>query len=513
MLFNSYEFIFFFLPTIILLHHFGRKFFGFRTSIAILVVGSFFFYAWWNPPYLAVFLFSIIINFFLGRHLSKDFDNFVAKKVVLTLGVVFNLALLGYYKYTNFFLDQVTTILDISPISLNILLPIGISFYTFQQIAFLIDSYKERTDYDFISYCLFVSFFPQLIAGPIVHHKEMMPQFSNPESDTSRAEHISIGIFFFTLGLFKKVIIADNLSAFVGPVFDAADAGETITFVEAWLATFAYSMQLYFDFSGYSDMAIGLARIFGIRLPFNFNSPYKSRSIVDFWRRWHMTLSRFLRDYLYIFSLGGNRKGSVMRYRNLILTMGIGGLWHGAGWGFLIWGLLHGSYLVINHFSSFVFDKSNAVKCLMPSYLAWAITLLAIFVAWVPFRATTFEGALGIWSSMLGMNTIGLPATPLGLLGIELAADSSWMQLFSGEDIIELQDWVYRGIPFIIASTIVALYAPNTQELAKIFKEKMDVIASSSLASSRWLAIAAALIFLISLSRLNSATEFMYFQF
>ncbi len=226
-----------------------------------------------------------------------------------------------------------------------------------------------------------------------------------------------------------------------------------------------------------------------------------------------MTLSRFLRDYLYIFSLGGNRKGSVMRYRNLILTMGIGGLWHGAGWGFLIWGLLHGSYLVINHFSSFVFDKSNAVKCLMPSYLAWAITLLAIFVAWVPFRATTFEGALGIWSSMLGMNTIGLPATPLGLLGIELAADSSWMQLFSGEDIIELQDWVYRGIPFIIASTIVALYAPNTQELAKIFKEKMDVIASSSLASSRWLAIAAALIFLISLSRLNSATEFMYFQF
>ncbi len=508
MLFNSYEFIFFFLPIILLLHYFGRRYIGFRLSLFVLVSGSFFFYAWWNPPYLLVLIFSIIVNFFLGRLLSSNLGN---RKLALTFGVIFNLSLLGYYKYTNFVLDQVDRLFGLDPTNLSIILPIGISFYTFQQIAFLVDSYKEKTNYDFMNYCLFVSFFPQLIAGPIVHHAEMMPQFSQPHVKTSRIEFLGVGIFFFVVGLFKKVVIADNLSLFASPLFAVADAGIGITFFEAWLGVLAYSLQLYFDFSGYTDMAIGLASMFGIRLPWNFNSPYKARSIVDFWRRWHMTLSRFLRDYLYI-PLGGNRYGSFQRYRNLILTMAIGGLWHGAGWGFLIWGILHGSYLVINNLSNHLFIQFPRIRALFPSYVCWALTLLAVIVAWVPFRATTFDGAVIFWSSMFGQNDIGLPVTVLGFLNIQLAADSALQFLFQGNDVLELQDWVYLGIPLIIGAGLTAVYMPNSQQLVCYFQRKMATTTNNYVMARIW-AVAASVVFLVSMSRLNSASEFMYFQF
>ena len=508
MLFNSYEFIFFFLPVILLLHHFGRRYIGFRFSLFVLVAGSFFFYAWWNPPYLAVFVFSIVVNFYLGRRLSNNSTN---RKFVLTSGISFNLLLLGYYKYTNFVLDQLDGVLGLDSFHLDILLPIGISFYTFQQIAFLVDSYKKKTDYDFMNYCLFVSFFPQLIAGPIVHHAEMMPQFSQTDDKTSRAEYFGLGIVIFTIGLFKKVIVADNLALFASPIFAASDTGIEITFVEAWLGVLAYSLQLYFDFSGYSDMAIGLASMFGIRLPWNFNSPYKSRSIIDFWRRWHMTLSRFLRDYLYI-PLGGNRDGSVKRYRNLMLTMAIGGMWHGAGWGFLIWGVLHGAYLIINNLFSQLVIWVPRIRVLLPSYVCWSLTLLAIIVAWVPFRATNFDGAIILWRSMLGLNDMGLPVTVLGYLNVHLADNSPWQFLFQGNDVLELQDWIYRGIPLIFCAGIAALYFPNSHALVGYFQNKM-VVTSGSYVMSRVFGFFVAVIFLISLSRLNSATEFMYFQF
>jgi len=512
LLFNSYEFIFFFLPFVLVFHGLAKKYLGFRASVFVLVLGSFFFYAWWSPPYLLLLAFSIGVNFGLGRLLSGSTRQEGKKKFLLMVGIGFNLALLGYFKYTGFMLDQISMLFAADWLKLDVLLPIGISFYTFQQIAFLVDSYHEKTDYDFLSYCLFVSFFPQLIAGPIVHHKQMMPQFSIERDSTSWLEGIGLGIFFFVPGLFKKVVIADSLSSFVGPVFAHADAGGMVTFVEAWLATFAYSMQLYFDFSGYSDMAIGLAYLFGIQLPLNFNSPYKSRSIVEFWRRWHMTLSQFLRDYLYI-PLGGNRYGSFNRYRNLMITMALGGIWHGAGWGFLIWGLMHGSYLVVNHLWTKMSDQKSGVKNLIPGYLALPLTFLAVIVAWVPFRAVTMDGALGLWSSMLGMNAIGLPNTILGYLNVTFDEGSFMATLFTGRDIIELQDWVFRGIPLVAMSTFIALCSPNTYELSERFKGGAAVSGSPALRFSRRWAIVFSLAFVLSVSRLNDATEFMYFQF
>lgn len=512
MLFNSYEFIFYFLPIIaglyFLFRHQGRQ----RFAIGTLVAGSFFFYAWWNPPYLLIFLLSIAVNFYAGRRLSAHADTAIqSRRVILTAGIVFNLALLGYFKYTNFFLDTFSQLGMLNSIHLDILLPIGISFYTFQQIAFLVDSFKEKTNYNFLNYCLFVSFFPQLIAGPIVHHKEVMPQFEKTWKEKIAWDTLAFGILYFVIGLAKKVLIADNLASFATPVFNAADAGISVTFFEAWLGTMAYSMQLYFDFSGYSDMAIGLALMFGIRLPVNFDSPYKSKNIIEFWRRWHITLSTFLRDYLYI-ALGGNRKGKIMRYRNLLITMILGGLWHGAGWGFLIWGALHGLYLCMNHLYRYASQGNAFLKRLISPNVAWFITFLVAIIAWVPFRATNLDGALSLWASMAGQTQMGLPATLLGYAGLTSTDLGSFAWLFEGSDIIELQDWVFQGIPLIIGSTLIALFVPNSQQIVR-WVEQCEFTYPRIKRLSQVLGATTAFVFLAALTRLNQATEFMYFQF
>jgi len=348
MLFNSFEFIFFFLPITLTIFFWIGKRNHHQVAISWLVLCSLFFYGWWSPAYLALILFSMLFNYAFGVMLGNG-ESRKNKKALLILGVGINLGLLGYYKYANFFIDQLNWLLDSNFHLEKIFLPLAISFFTFQQIAYLVDAYRQETkEYNFLHYCLFVTFFPQLIAGPIVHHKEMLPQFSKNIVYKFNYEHMAMGITIFIIGLFKKVILADSVSIYATPVFNAAEIGATVTFFSAWGGALAYTLQLYFDFSGYSDMAIGIAYMFGIKLPINFNSPYKATSIIDFWRRWHITLSRFLRDYLY-FALGGNRKGSIRRYINLFLTMLLGGIWHGAGWTFVIWGMLHGTYLIINH--------------------------------------------------------------------------------------------------------------------------------------------------------------------
>jgi|SaaInlStandDraft_6_1057023.scaffolds.fasta_scaffold27026_2 alginate O-acetyltransferase complex protein AlgI len=331
MLFNSYIFIFLFLPIVLLGFHLIGKQGHHRVAIAWLVGVSLFFYGWWNPAYLGLMLVSILFNYGVGVSLGRT-PRKLSKKPVLIFGVVVNLALLGYFKYANFFVDSLNSITGTNIVLLQVILPLAISFFTFQQIAYLIDAWRGETkEYNFLHYCLFVTFFPQLIAGPIVHHKEMLPQFAKDVVYKLRSKHIAIGLTVFSIGLFKKVVLADGVSVYATPMFDAAEAGVLLTFFEAWGGALAYSFQLYFDFSGYSDMAIGLARMFGIRLPLNFNSPYKATSIIDFWRRWHITLSRFLRDYLYI-PLGGSRcRGEPRRFINVMVTMVLGGLWHGAG--------------------------------------------------------------------------------------------------------------------------------------------------------------------------------------
>ncbi|WP_038035282.1 MBOAT family protein [Thermopetrobacter sp. TC1] len=396
MLFSSPVFIFGFLPIVLLL-----LFTFFKSSKSLqkylLIFASLFFYGWWNSNYVALILFSVLANFIFG-YLVLTQKNPSSFKWMLA-GVGFNLILLGYYKYFDFFIENLNFLFSSNFSLMHIILPLGISFFTFQQIAYLVDAWKgeiKKENHKFGDYMLFVTFFPQLIAGPIVHHKEMMPQFA--KNLKLNIDYFLAGCSLFTIGLFKKLIIADSLGPIANNVFARADAGETLLAVESAIGVLAYTFQLYFDFSGYSDMALGLGLMMGIRLPINFNSPYKATSIIDFWRRWHMTLSRFLRDYLYI-PLGGNIKGEARRYVNIMITMLLGGLWHGASWNFVIWGGLHGLMLLFNHAWLNV-RKSMQLKGL-PKVLAVVITFVAVAMAWTFFRAETFSGALNILKSLI----------------------------------------------------------------------------------------------------------------
>ena len=395
MLFNSYEFIFLLLPITFFIYFYLLSKRLATGAKAFLVFASLFFYSWWNITYLPLILSSMLFNYVIGNSLNENFQKVkISKKTLLTFGIVSNIALLGYYKYSDFFLENINFALGSSIPLLHLALPLAISFFTFQQIAYLVDSYRGETkEYDFLNYALFVSFFPQLIAGPIVHHKEMMPQFASRWNLAKNYKNIASGLFIFSVGLFKKVVIADSFAEIADKGFGAL---HILSFQEAWATSLSYTFQLYFDFSGYTDMAIGAALLFNIKLPINFNSPYKALSIQDFWRRWHITLSRFLKDYIYI-PLGGNRKGEFRTYGNLLITFLLGGIWHGAGWTFVFWGFLHGAALVVNHiYKSIGFG--------MPKVLAWFITFNFVNIAWVFFRATTWDDAIKILTSMLGFN-------------------------------------------------------------------------------------------------------------
>ncbi|MDC3216545.1 MBOAT family protein [Candidatus Pseudothioglobus singularis] len=511
MLFNSYEFLFLFLPIVLVGFHLIGKKGHQRFAIAWLVGASLFFYGWWNPAYLGLMIFSILFNYSIGISLIKTYGYKLSNKAILIIGVVTNLAVLGYFKYANFFVDNLNIYTGTNLILHQVILPLAISFFTFQQIAYLVDTFKGKTkEYNFLHYCLFVTFFPQLIAGPIVHHKEMLPQFAKDSVYKILSKNLAIGLTIFTLGLFKKVVLADGMSDFSMPVFNAAELGITLTFFEAWCGAISYTLQLYFDFSGYSDMAIGIARMFGIRLPINFNSPYKATSIIDFWRRWHMTLSRFLKEYVYI-SLGGNRKGEVRRHINIIITMLLGGLWHGAGWTFVLWGLLHGFYLVINHIWRGLFK--NRVGSKLKIFISWSITFLAVVFSWVLFRAESLDSARNIYLSMLGVNGISLPTKFKSIL------DYSWM----GQYNVDFTGIIGNGIikdhralaVWITLSLILILVFPNIQQFIyqqnyKLHNLKFIVIRWSP--SLFWIGFTS-IILIVSIICISGDSEFIYFNF
>lgn len=434
MLFSSYVFLFLFLPlTLIgffLIGSRGRK----EEAIVWLVCASLFFYAWWKPAYLAIIVCSMLFNFALGRMIQKG----PASRILMALGVSANLALLGWYKYAGFFAVNLNHAFGLGWNPPEILLPLAISFFTFQQIAYLVDCHHDRSgEYAFSHYCLFVTFFPQLIAGPIVHHREMMPQFERDSAFRLDHANLATGFTIFTFGLFKKVILADGLAVYANPVFAGAENGVALSALEAWGGALAYTFQLYFDFSGYSDMAVGLARLFGIRLPQNFNSPYKADSVIDFWRRWHITLSRFLRDHIYI-PLGGNRHGESRRYLNVFATMLLGGLWHGAGWTFVAWGALHGIYLMLNHawrhFAG-AGRRDGGGRPASSRMISRVVTFLAVVAGWVLFRAVSFEGAVVVFKGMVGRGGLGLSEFSVNHLAewddafglIALAAGIAWL--------------------------------------------------------------------------------------
>ncbi len=400
MLFNSYPFLFAFLPLVFAgFFLLGR--WRIRAATAWLLLMSLFFYGWWNPTYIFLLIGSFLFNFLVGRQIARTAKELPrVSRYALICGVAADLGLLAYYKYSGFFVAQADWALGAHFAVPAIILPLGISFFTFTQIAFLVDCYRGLAgEYDLVNYGLFVTYFPHLIAGPILHHKEMMPQFREPQTYRLQLPNIAIGTTLFVIGLTKKLAFADPMAHFADPVF--AGAPTAIGMSQAWIGALAYTLQIYFDFSGYSDMAVGLSRLFNIALPLNFNSPYKSANIIDFWRRWHMTLSRFLRDYLY-FPLGGNRKGAARRYANLLATMILGGLWHGAAWTFVIWGLLHGSYLCVNHAVQHLTKRASWRQPSWWPIAGTAATFLAVVTAWVFFRATSTGSAIAILRAMYG---------------------------------------------------------------------------------------------------------------
>jgi len=413
MLFTTAVFALLFLPITL------AVFFAVRTrqaAAAWLLLASLVFYGYWMPMFTAVLLASICVNFAIGMRIARAVGASGTgdpnAKRLMVLGVALNLAALAYFKYFNFFVDNLSVLLGSQLAFAHVLLPVGISFFTFTQIAFLADAWRGKVqEYSFVHYGLFVTYFPHLIAGPVLHHGQMMPQFADAQTYRLNGAHIAGGLAIFAIGLVKKIIFADGISPYADAVFGPADAGLSPDFTEAWIGAVAYTLQLYFDFSGYSDMAIGLSWMFNIRLPFNFNSPYRATHISEFWRRWHISLSNFLRDYLYI-GLGGNRHGDLRRHANLLTTMLLGGLWHGASWSFVLWGGLHGMYLVVHHgFRSLVGAKrlDMLARHLPYRVAAWALTMLVVIAAWVFFRATTLPGALRILESMAGITgrTVG----------------------------------------------------------------------------------------------------------
>jgi alginate O-acetyltransferase complex protein AlgI len=493
-LFTTATFAFVFLPLVLA----GYYLLGRRSptwAAAWLLAASVFFYGYWMPVFTLLLLASIAGNFAFGKRIAQTKVGSRAANIWLTAGIVFDLGLLAYFKYANFFVANLDALLGTHWGPLKVILPIGISFYTFTQIAYLVDTWARKVNEARpIHYGLFVTYFPHLVAGPVLHHAQMMPQFADAAVYRFDAARFFGGLCIFALGLFKKVVIADGIAPYADAVFRPADAGLVPSTEEAWIGALAYTFQLYFDFSGYSDMAIGLSWMFNICLPFNFDSPYKALNISDFWRRWHISLSTFLRDYLYI-ALGGNRKGKVRRYVNLALTMVLGGLWHGASWSFVLWGALHGAYLVANHAFRALVERLGLAPRLGRSrvfaVLAWSATALAVVVAWVFFRAETMGGALRILQAMAAR----APAPPepgLMLWNAGLQAAVAW------------------GWCLLLGLVVVAF--PNSN---RIGQRLLDLAATrarwSMLAGGAGLTVAAALV-LVNTMR-DSVSAFIYFNF
>ena len=484
MLFNSYEFIFFFLPITFMVYFWLNHKRLTYASKGWMVAASLFFYSWWNVLYLPLILGSILFNFILGTTLSKaeDPQKGISRYVLLSFGIIINLVLLGYFKYMDFFITNANVVLGSHWELMHIILPLGISFFTFTQIAYLVDAYRnEVKEMDYLNYTLFVTFFPHLLAGPILHHKEMMPQFDAVKNKVLNTKNIAAGLFLFSIGLFKKVVIADTFAQWANAGFSTASA---LNFFEAWATSLSYTFQLYFDFSGYTDMALAVALMFNIKLPANFNSPYKALDIQDFWRRWHITLSRFLRDYIYI-PLGGNRKGEWRTYANLFSVFLIGGLWHGASWMFVTWGALHGIAIVIHR-------MWKQLGLTMNSLLAWFITFNFINITWIFFRAKEWEQAKNIFLGMGGVNGVILPEKYVHYFHEGIIQFGTVYEHIEGKS---------QTTTYLILGLIMVLFCKNSMQWVKNFKPTLFTLG---------FAIG---LFLTGISMMSRVSEFLYFNF
>ncbi len=543
MLFNSYEFIFAFLPvTLIGFYLIGQH--SRDWAIRWLIVASLFFYAWWRPVNLLLITPSILINYAMARTLLKWSDDETKSRqasILLVLGVAFNLTFLGYFKYVNFLRGTVNDVFGANLVLTHLILPLGISFITFQKIAFLVDVQSGRVkSFTFQDYCTFVLFFPQLIAGPIVHYREMMPQFQKAPCRFD-SENLAVGLTLFFFGLFKKLILADSIAPYIAGFYTDAAAGSPISFLPAWLAGIGFTLQIYFDFSGYSDMALGLARFFGIQLPPNFNSPLKSTNIIDFWARWHMTLSRFLTAYLYNpISLSltrrrlakgragfGGRNTTFGAFLTLLmfptlLTMSLAGLWHGAGWTFVMFGTLHGIYLTVDNGWRLIRPKfwpDNASYNRVMKPVGFLILFVCIVSANVFFRSTSVAAAVVLLKGMIGLHGVSLPIAVFDRLGPVAA----WLHnigiteiWWSGYGFMMTMIWTL----FLLA---VAFIPPNTLQIMGRYEpaigikvkpaDKGGVTPRVSWHPSTGWAMGMAVVAAVGILALGKLSEFLYWQF
>ncbi|MEI6206730.1 MAG: MBOAT family O-acyltransferase [Desulfuromonadales bacterium] len=489
MLFNSFEFIFLFLPITLLIYFLLLRR---RLTIAArswLLFASLFFYSWWDIKYLPLILGSILFNYTIGGLLAEygaDRPRHVSKRTIFITGIIANIGLLCWFKYMDFFINTTNGVLGTQLPLLKIVLPLGISFFTITQIAFLVDAFEGLVEErNLLNYALFVTFFPHLLAGPILHHSDMMPQFERLRNKVLNWKNLYLGLVLFFLGLFKKVVIADTFSTWASAGFDGT---QPLTLIPAWLTSLSYTFQLYFDFSGYSDMAVGIGWMFNISLPINFNSPYKATGMIDFWKRWHMTLTNFVTTYLYTPIL--RAFGRITFTRSLVaifLAMLISGFWHGAGWNFIIWGGMHGLGLVVNHVW-----KKNKLK--MPGWLGWLITFYFVTVSFVFFRSKSLEGAFRILEGMAGLNGIMLHKSLaevrfLKNLGI---AFGGWLDAVKGND----RTWIMA-----ITALLIVLFLKNSMEIVSYVRP-----------ARRWLCMLFVIAFWALLD-MGKVSEFLYFQF
>lgn len=476
MLFNSYVFVLAFLPVTLLMYFLLGKLKNRALSKIWLVGCSFYFYGYFNPSYVPIIALSILVNFALSQLLLR-LEKKPVRVLLLLIGLLLNLGVLGYYKYYDFFVSNLNSVFGTSFTLLHLVLPLGISFFTFQQLSYVIDSYRKTVPaYHFLDYALFVSFFPQLIAGPIVLHSEIVPQFADEKSRKFNLENFGMGLYAFAMGMGKKVLIADTFAKVAEIGFAPGAAMNTPI---AWLTALAYCLQLYFDFSGYCDMAVGLGLMFNIKIPQNFNSPYQSLDIREFWQRWHMTLSRFFTTYIY-FPLGGSRKGMVRTCLNLLVVFLVSGLWHGAGWLFIFWGFLHGMASLLYRLFRKQYDRFHPA-------LRWLMTFLFITIAWVFFRATSWDIAMNIVTHMFNM-TFG-------------PVDMSFFEAFRLPMGILPGYTHIIGLVWYIVAVFACLGARNVYEKTMNFEPTV------------FRALATVLVLVYSILSLSGVSVFLYFNF
>ena len=468
---------------------------------------SIIFYSYWDIGFTPLLIASILLNFFLSKFFEIDII-YSRKKIILIFGIVLNILFLCFFKYLVMITNTLFFFTNVNLDLVSVQLPLGISFFTFLQIAYLIDKFRQTTDrYDFSSYFLFVSFFPHLIAGPLVHHSQLIPQFKN--ISRLRLDNFCVGLFIFLIGLSKKIIIVGTVSTWSDNLFDGVIIGSEPTFIDSWIGVFAFSFQIYFDFSAYSDMAIGLSKMIGIILPINFNSPYKSKSIIEFWRNWHVTLSNFLRDYLY-FALGGNKKGVKKKYINIIIVMFCAGLWHGASWLFVLWGALHGFLLVINHmirtYKIFTFSKLIKVP----------IIFILITLLWVPFRSETYDCMISILKGLFGLNGFSLPFHYQQKFPLLLDIQDNLNITFSNLVVYSNKNQLF----ILLFLTMFVWFFPNTQQITSNYKPVINKIEQFYIKNINFpfnymtgIICGASFSYILLLCVQGNPGEFIYFQF